>query len=50
VLTLRNRWNPKLTLVPLARDEFDTGRLGTLVFRRDATGRITGLSLFLDRI
>jgi CubicO group peptidase (beta-lactamase class C family) len=49
-LTLRNRWNPKLTLAPLVRDEFDTEGLGTLVFRRDANGRISGLSLFDDRI
>jgi hypothetical protein len=49
-LTLRNRWNPKLTLAPLVRDEFDTGGLGTLVFRRDSNGRISGLSLFDDRI
>jgi hypothetical protein len=49
-LTLRNRWNPKLTLVPLVRDEFDTGGIGTLVFRRDANGRISGLGLFDDRI
>ena len=49
-LTLRDRWNPKLTLAPLVRDEFDTGGLGTLVFRRDANGRISGLSLFDDRI
>lgn len=49
-LTLLNRWNPKLTLVPLVRDEFDTGGLGTLVFRRDANGRISGLSLFDDPI
>jgi CubicO group peptidase (beta-lactamase class C family) len=49
-LTLRNRWNPKLTLAPLVRDEFDTGGIGTLVFRRDANGRITGLGLFDDRI
>jgi CubicO group peptidase (beta-lactamase class C family) len=49
-LTLRNRWNPKLTLAPLVRDEFETAGLGTLVFRRDANGRISGLSLFDDRI
>lgn len=49
-LTLRNRWNPKLVLIPLVPDEFDTAGLGTLVFRRDAKGRVAGLSLFVDRI
>jgi CubicO group peptidase (beta-lactamase class C family) len=49
-LTLRNRWNPKLSLVPLVADQFDTGDFGTLVFRRDGNGRILGMSLFVDRI
>jgi hypothetical protein len=49
-LILRNNWNPPLKLVPLVRDEFESGDLGTLVFRRDANDRIVGLSVFDYRI
>ena len=45
-LTLRNNWNPPLKLTPIARDEFDGGGLGTLVFHRDLNRRISGLSVF----
>jgi len=49
-LILRNNWNPPLKLVPLVRDEFESGDLGTLVFRRDANDRIVALSVFDYRI
>ena len=45
-LTLQNNWNPPLKLTPIARDEFDGGGLGTLVFHRDLNHRISGLSVF----
>jgi CubicO group peptidase (beta-lactamase class C family) len=44
-LTLRNKWNPTTTLIPIARDEFDSD-LGTLVFHRGADHRVSGLSMF----
>jgi hypothetical protein len=49
-LVLRNNWNSPLILNPLVRDEFESGDLGTLVFQRDADGRIFGLSVFAGRI
>jgi len=45
-LTLRCNWNPPLKLTPVARDEFDSGAYGILVFHRDADRRISGLSVF----
>ncbi len=47
-LMLRNNWNPPLKLSPLVRDEFEG--FGTLVFQRDAAGRISGFSVFASRI
>ncbi len=49
-LMLRKNWNSPLQLNPLVRDEFEIGDFGTLVFQRDADGRISGLSVFADRI
>jgi hypothetical protein len=45
-LLLRNKWNPPLKLTAIAPDEFESGDLGTLVFRRDANHRVGGLSVF----
>lgn len=45
-LMLRNSWNPALKLNPVARDEFESRDLGTLVFHRDANDRVSGLSVF----
>jgi CubicO group peptidase (beta-lactamase class C family) len=45
-LMLRNNWNPPLKLTPIARDAFESGDLGRLVFHRDANHRISGLSVF----
>ena len=51
ILVLRNNnWNSPLKLNPLVRDEFESGDIGTLVFQRDADGRISGLSVFAGRI
>jgi CubicO group peptidase (beta-lactamase class C family) len=49
-LMLRRNWNPPLRLDPLVHDEFESDELGTLVFQRDAAGRISGLSVFAGRI
>jgi hypothetical protein len=43
---LRTNWNSPLKLNPLVRDEFKGDGFGTLVFQRDADGRISGLSVF----
>ena len=45
-LLLRNKWNPPLKLTAIAPDEFESGDLGTLVFRRDANHHVSGLSVF----
>jgi CubicO group peptidase (beta-lactamase class C family) len=45
-LTLRNRDNPPQKLTPIARDEFDAGDLGRLVFERDSGGRVFGFRVF----
>jgi CubicO group peptidase (beta-lactamase class C family) len=49
-LTLHNRWNPPVKLDPLVADEFAIGQMGTAVFRRDAAGRVSGLSVYSGRI
>jgi hypothetical protein len=45
-LTLRNPDNPPQNLTPIAKDEFDAGDLGRLVFERDSGGRVLGLRVF----
>jgi len=45
-LVVRNKWDPPLTLSPVAQDEFENENLGTIVFRRDANHRVSGLSVF----
>ena len=49
-LILRNRDNPPQKLTPIAKDEFDAGDLGTLVFERDSGGRVLGLRVFTDEV
>lgn len=44
-LVLRIGWNPPVSFMPIAQDVFTAGDLGTLVFQRDAAGRMTGLSI-----
>ena len=46
-LTLRNRDNPLQKLTPIAKDQFDTVDLGTLLFERDLGGRVLGFRLFV---
>jgi hypothetical protein len=45
-LTLRNRDNPPQKLTPIAKDEFDAGNFGRLVFERDSRGRVLGFRVF----
>ena len=48
-LILRNRDKRPQRLVPIAKDEFDAGDLGTLVFEQDSSGRFFGLRVFTAR-
>ena len=45
-LTLRNHDNPPQKLTPIAKDEFDAGELGRLVFEQDLGGRIFAFRVF----
>jgi len=45
-LMLRKNWNSPQKLNPLVRDGFESGDIVTLVFQRDADGRISGISVF----
>ncbi len=45
-LLLRNKWNSPIKLTAIAPGEFESGDLGTLVFRRDANQHVSGLSVF----
>lgn len=45
-LTLRNRDNPPQKLTPIAKDEFDAGDLGRLVFQKDSSGRVLSFRVF----
>jgi hypothetical protein len=38
--------DPALKLDPVAPDTFESGELGTLVFHRDADGRVMGFNLY----
>jgi hypothetical protein len=49
-LMLRVNWNPALKLTAIVPDEFDAGDFGTLVFKRDANSRVSGLAVFAGRI
>jgi CubicO group peptidase (beta-lactamase class C family) len=45
-LMLQLRWSPPITLEAVAPEEFESSELGTLVFRRDGSHHVIGLSLF----
>lgn len=45
-LEIRLKWNPPIKLEPLAPDEFECQELGTIVFKRDAQGRIPELRVY----
>lgn len=49
-LMLVCNWSPALKLDPVVRDKFQIDNFGTIVFRRDAKGQISGLSVFDGRI
>ncbi len=45
-LSLRDRDNPPQKLMPIAKDEFDAGDFGRVVFERDSGGRVFGFRVF----
>jgi CubicO group peptidase (beta-lactamase class C family) len=49
-LVLERRPDTTIVLKPLYADAFDAPQLGTVIFRRDAAGRVTGLSVSQDRV
>jgi CubicO group peptidase (beta-lactamase class C family) len=49
-LALRSGWNQPVKMEPLVPDEFTIGPLGAAVFHRDATGHVSGLSVYSGRI
>ena len=49
-LVLKRRPDTTIVLKPLYADAFDAPQLGTVIFRRDAAGRVTALSVSQDRV
>lgn len=45
-LWLRIGWNEPVQLSPIAKDEFDGGDIGTLVFHRDASHRVVEVAVY----
>lgn len=49
-LVLKRRPDTVLRMRPVSRDEFAVPSLGTVIFRRSAEGRVSELSVKLDRV
>jgi CubicO group peptidase (beta-lactamase class C family) len=49
-LVVKRRPNTTIKLDPLYADAFNAPRLGVVVFRRDASGRVNALSVVQDRV
>jgi CubicO group peptidase (beta-lactamase class C family) len=49
-LVITRRPDTRLPLTPIYADAFRAQALGTLLFRRDGTGRVTALSVIQDRV
>jgi CubicO group peptidase (beta-lactamase class C family) len=49
-LALKQRPDTTIALTPLYADAFKAGSLGTVIFRRDAGGRVSGFSVVQDRV
>jgi len=49
-LVIKRRPDTTFALTPLYADAFRAGQLGTVIFRRDAGGRVTALSVVEDRV
>jgi len=49
-LVLKRRPDTTIVLKPLYADAFEAPQLGTVIFRRDAAGQVTALSVSQDRV
>ena len=49
-LILKRRPDTSIALTPLYADAFSGPRIGTIIFRRDSTGRVNALSVVQDRV
>ena len=49
-VALKRRPDSTLALTPLYADAFSNGQLGTIVFRRDSSGRVNALSVVQERV
>ena len=49
-IVAKRRPNATFALEPLYADAFNAPRLGVVIFRRDASGRVTALSVVQDRV
>ena len=49
-LVLTRRPATKIALTPVYTDTFNGGNLGTIIFRRDSSGRVNALSVSEDRV
>ena len=49
-LVLKHRPDVTIKLTPMYADAFGAGQLGTVIFRRDGSGRPTGFSVVQDRV
>jgi hypothetical protein len=47
---LKRRPDVAVTLMPLYADAFGAGQLGTVIFRRDGSGRAIAFSVVQDRV
>jgi hypothetical protein len=47
---LKRRPDTTIALTPIYIDAFGAGGLGTVFFRRDASGHVTALSVSQDRV
>lgn len=48
-LVLRIGWNPPVTFTAISKDEFENDGFGVLVFRKSASGGVSGFGLYADR-
>lgn len=49
-LVLKRRPDATIKLTPVYADAFNAGSLGVVIFRRDATGKVTAFSVVQDRV
>jgi CubicO group peptidase (beta-lactamase class C family) len=49
-LVIKRRPDTVIKLAPVYADAFDGGSLGFVIFRRDASGRVTAMSVIQDRV